>query len=243
MAVKKFTPIKGLLLEPDTSPYTGTTLTEDANVIDGNRFISVSGFWWVHYSYGVELDAAEASLNVTRIECYGYVNVTPTDWYDASHDSFKVYKSDDNSTWTHVEDFDGPSLHDLGLNEWGTTLELTTPTAAKYWKVVYVDATTVAFLPGGSSGNIGEVEIYGVEYSGYFSGYVYEQGGPIARTLYLHNRSDGSLVGTTTSSGNGYYYLETTHPGSHYIVCLDDPAGEDYNDLIIGDIYPTTISG
>ena len=77
----------------------------------------------------------------------------------------------------------------------------------------------------------------------YFDGYVYEQGSPVQRTLFLHNRSDGSLVDTTTSSGNGYYYLETTYSGSHYVVCLDDSAGEDYNDLILGDIYPTTISG
>jgi hypothetical protein len=46
---------------------------------------------------------------------------------------------------------------------------------------------------------------------------------------------------TTTSSGNGYYYLETTYSGSHYIVCLDDFAGEDYNDLIIGDVCPTEV--
>ncbi len=75
----------------------------------------------------------------------------------------------------------------------------------------------------------------------YFSGYVYEEGNSVARTLYLHNRSNGSLVDTTTSSGNGYYYLETSSSGSHYIVCLDDSAGEDYNDLVIGDIYPTEV--
>ena len=80
-------------------------------------------------------------------------------------------------------------------------------------------------------------------YSGYFSGYVYELGSPVQRTLFLHRRDNGVLADTITSSGNGYYYLETTYSGSHYVVCLDDSAGEDYNDLIIGDIYPTTISG
>jgi len=77
----------------------------------------------------------------------------------------------------------------------------------------------------------------------YFSGYVYEQGSSVSRKLYLHNRSDGSLIDTTTSSENGYYYLETTHSGSHYIVCIDDAVGEDYNDLIIGNVIPTTASG
>jgi hypothetical protein len=45
-------------------------------------------------------------------------------------------------------------------------------------------------------------------YSGCFEGYVYEQGSPVARTLYLHGRDAGNLMDTTTSSGNGYYYLE-----------------------------------
>ena len=80
-------------------------------------------------------------------------------------------------------------------------------------------------------------------YSGYFDGYVYELGTPVIRALNLHNRLNGYLMNSTTSSGNGYYYLETTYSGSHYIVCLDDAAGEDYNDLIIGNVYPTTISG
>lgn len=78
--------------------------------------------------------------------------------------------------------------------------------------------------------------------SGYFEGYVYEEGSPVERILYLYDRSDGSLIASTTSSGNGYYYLATTSSGSHYIVCLDDVAAPSYNDLILGNIYPT-ISG
>ena len=77
----------------------------------------------------------------------------------------------------------------------------------------------------------------------YFSGYVLENGNPISRIINLHDRNDGSFVATTTSSGNGYYYMETTSSGSHYIVCLDDEAGEEYNDLIIGPAFPITISG
>jgi len=74
---------------------------------------------------------------------------------------------------------------------------------------------------------------------GYFEGYVYEKGVPVSRKLYLHRRDTGELLDTTTSSGNGYYKLETTYSGSHYIVCLDDPAGEDYNDLVVGNVFPT----
>lgn len=78
-------------------------------------------------------------------------------------------------------------------------------------------------------------------YLGYFSGYVYELGSGVSRYMLLHNRSSGELLDTTTSSGNGYYYLETSYSGTHYIVCLDNDVGEDYNDLVIGNVIPTTI--
>lgn len=76
----------------------------------------------------------------------------------------------------------------------------------------------------------------------YFSGYTFEEETPVSRILYLHNRTDGSLVATTTSSGDGYYYLGTTYSGAHYIVCLDDEAGEDYNDMILGNMFPIEIT-
>ena len=75
----------------------------------------------------------------------------------------------------------------------------------------------------------------------YFEGYVYELGLPVSRKLFLHRRSDGTLEYSTTSSGNGYYYMTTTNSGAHYIVCLDDIAGESYNDLIIGNVYPEEV--
>jgi len=85
-------------------------------------------------------------------------------------------------------------------------------------------------------------EYYTTLYRGYFDGYVYENDTPVERKLYFHRREDGSYLGTTTSSGDGYYYFQTTYSGSHYIVCLDDHVGVDYNDLIHGDVYPTEIT-
>jgi hypothetical protein len=83
-----------------------------------------------------------------------------------------------------------------------------------------------------------------IEVSYCVSGYVKENIIPINRQIYLHNRDTGALVTSTTSSGgDGYFYMETTYSGAHYVVCLDDLAGENYNDLIYGNIYPTTISG
>ena len=78
----------------------------------------------------------------------------------------------------------------------------------------------------------------------YLSGSVREMGVPVARKLAAYKSSSGELVDTTTSnSGTGYFYLETTDYEAHHIVALDDDYGDSYNHLIYGKIYPTTISG
>jgi len=88
-----------------------------------------------------------------------------------------------------------------------------------------------------------ELIVTWILYKGYFSGYTFEQSNPVSRKLYLYERPTGDLVTTTTSSGDGYYYMETASSGSHNIVCLDDVAGVKYNDIISGNIFPTTVSG
>ena len=78
----------------------------------------------------------------------------------------------------------------------------------------------------------------------YMEGYVKETIVPSARTVYAYRADTGELMDYTTSnSGTGYFYLETSYSGAHYLVCLDDVAGTNYNDLVYGQIYPTVISG
>jgi len=79
----------------------------------------------------------------------------------------------------------------------------------------------------------------------YFDGNVTEQGLPAGgRIVRAYRKDTGYMVDETTSaSGTGYFYLETTYSGTHDIVCLDDMAGYNYNDLIFGDVIPTTLSG
>ena len=98
---------------------------------------------------------------------------------------------------------------------------------------------------GGSYLTVGELElIEALPTSYYIEGYVKEGTIPVNRQIYLHNRNTGALITSTTSSGaGGYFYMETTYSGAHYVVCLDDVAGADYNDLIYGNIYPATTSG
>jgi hypothetical protein len=81
-------------------------------------------------------------------------------------------------------------------------------------------------------------------YVGYFSGYVYEENvsNPVSRKVCCYRRDTYDLVDTTTSSGNGYYYLETTYSGSHFIVALDDDAGTQYNLAALDYMVPVTIS-
>jgi hypothetical protein len=74
----------------------------------------------------------------------------------------------------------------------------------------------------------------------FIEGYVYEKGNPVVRQIYLYDRSTGVLVDSTVSSG-GYYYVETSNSGSHFIVCLDDSSGVAYDDLIIGNVYPEEV--
>jgi len=76
----------------------------------------------------------------------------------------------------------------------------------------------------------------------YFEGTVTERGLPVIRNVACHRADTYELMDYTTSaSGTGYYRLETSYSGVHYIVCQDDEAPLDYNDLVLGKMEPTEI--
>lgn len=78
----------------------------------------------------------------------------------------------------------------------------------------------------------------------YFSGYVYEinTSNPISRVVRLYRRSNGELIDSTTSSSkNGYYYVETPYDGDHYIVALDDELGVQYNLVALDWMVPISM--
>jgi hypothetical protein len=79
----------------------------------------------------------------------------------------------------------------------------------------------------------------------YVEGNVVEQDlFPVERKVRMYRADTGEIVDETTSaSGTGYFKLETTYSGAHYVVCLDDEGLPDYNDLIYGRIYPAVIEG
>lgn len=69
-----------------------------------------------------------------------------------------------------------------------------------------------------------------------------DTGANAARTVRLYKRSDGSLVASTTSNGTtGVYTFNTglpVIPTEHYVVCLDDASGTQYNALILDKVVP-----
>lgn len=85
---------------------------------------------------------------------------------------------------------------------------------------------------------IGEEWVYAPnQITYYFDGHVKVRTQLVDRQLFLHRRDTGMLVGSDISE-NGYYYIKTTYSGTHYLVCLDDPLGEVFNDLVRGSILP-----
>jgi hypothetical protein len=73
----------------------------------------------------------------------------------------------------------------------------------------------------------------------YYHGYVKEKGVYVSRKVYLYKRDTGLLMDSGMSNaGTGYYLLETSVSGEHFILALDDDAGDDYNALVQDRIYP-----
>lgn len=139
---------------------------------------------------------------------------------------------------------------DWDLKSWTTLKTVTDGTTSwQAWEFTnttayqYIRCRATAGTGNGSYWGVYEIEMFECQFTGSFSGYVYEQGSPVDRTLYLYRRDTGAYVDTTTSSGDGSYSFTTTNSGPHFIVCLDDEAGEDFNDLVFGNVIPTTVSG
>lgn len=75
-----------------------------------------------------------------------------------------------------------------------------------------------------------------------FSGIVTVNDVPVQRELRFFRRDNDTYLSSTTSSGaTGFYYNETSFGGQHDIICLDDVATPDYNDLIMAKCIPVPL--
>ncbi len=154
----KLSPDKGLRLEPDNTPLSGS-MVECATLIDEVLYTSATGkLWYFHYAYGLDLASAQT---VASIICRAALSNTPSAWYSAAYDSVTVYKSDDGSSWTEVEQFDGPPIIYTAYQQMAFELEFASPQTARFFKVRNTEASsTLATTPGGASLLISEIEAY-----------------------------------------------------------------------------------
>ena len=85
----------------------------------------------------------------------------------------------------------------------------------------------------------GSVQTYTPPPDYYYHGYVKEKGAYVTRKVYLYKRNTGALIDSCMSNAStGYYLLETSVSGEHFVVALDDDAGDTYNALIEDRLYP-----
>lgn len=127
-----------LSLEPDSSPYTSGAMESLALFLDAYlSLLHIDCSWLASYSYGFQLSEQR---EVSNIYCCFYAEGFSTTWFGATFDSVEVFKSNDNSSWTSVEQFDAPPLTQISTFFGFFTLTLTTPQTAQYFKVVNIES-------------------------------------------------------------------------------------------------------
>jgi len=205
--------ITGLFLEPDSAPYTSTTLNTRPALVDGDKYNNGgTNYWYTHYAYGLDFGV---STTISGLAVYGHTAAdTPTTWL-AGHDSFNVYKSDDNSTWTFVETFDAPPIIHSAPLEWGFEVVFSTNQTARFFKIIYTDPVTTIGFNSGLSGWIGEIVPHLAEVI------IFNFSNPVPTDL-------AKAYGTTTQ-----LYLTTTVSGPAPSYIYDAVFYDAYNDSII----------
>ena len=195
---------------------------------------NTDGSCYIEWNFGTSSGIKVVQVQMCRRDDAGAENF-PKD--------FKVLAS-------NVGNFTGEEINygiyqnnDANLGEWGNWCTM----SGSVDKYQYLRMEIHSKWNSGSSVNwvaIKEVRFYIEVYSGYFSGTVYELGSTISGAqLFVYRRDTGEYLGSTTSSGDGGFYVTTSYSGSHFLVCLDIDGGQSYNDLVYGEMYPVTISG
>ena len=155
-------PVQGLYKLNESDPINSTLTLTLPTLIDGvTDVFAIAQNWSRQYSYAVDLGAA-GEISGLDIYCrctYG----TPTDWYQPGNDwgTVGVYKSDDNVTWSLVQQYEEPPSFSSGLQQWNFRLTLPSNQTARYFKVRNnqpVGKTGLA-VEGGALLQIAEIEL------------------------------------------------------------------------------------
>jgi hypothetical protein len=136
----------GLRSISEMAPYTSEVLIAEPVITDGafigeHVWSDFEGGDGATQSYGIDQGCAAVArmLQIHFESSYGMT--IPSGWEGTR--VFKVYRSDDNSAWTHVEDFTDPTIvHDENL-KFHIRLVFSNPVASRYFKVVSTGAVNV----------------------------------------------------------------------------------------------------
>jgi len=147
-------PSDGLYLE-DTGAAGDAVMTTGASLLYDDDLDTpaspTNDYWYYHYAYGLDLGSPKT---IRYLEVFD--DVQTNSWNSAAHDSVAVYKSNDNITWTHVQDFDGPT-RSLGI--W--RLLFSTAQTARYFKVYNIETASTLAGPGAASIKVTEIRAMG----------------------------------------------------------------------------------
>lgn len=158
----QYSPTQGLYLANDDTP-TSSTLASQPDMIDGDYLTANSKGYWQggKHSYGFDLGSSKL---VKVIKIYGITASGQfVGYFNPSWKTFDMYSSNDNSTWSLVQTYDGPPFDQdrLGAPSTGVdiTFTLTNETTARYFKIRNT-GLGVAFSPGGASWRPSELNVW-----------------------------------------------------------------------------------
>jgi hypothetical protein len=164
IAVKKTPapePVLGLYRYNENDPINSTLTLTDSGLIDGNKTTQVQSHNWnKNDSYAVDLGTAGevAGVDLYCETTYG----TPTDWYQPGNGwgTVGLYKSDDNITWSLIEEQVEPSNISSSAGLWNFRCMFPSNQTARYFKIRCNCTTRNWFaVEGGSLIQIAEIEL------------------------------------------------------------------------------------
>ena len=120
----------GLKLQPDTPPYTGTTLSSVPGIVDG-IWTTNYGEFIKDYSYGVDFGTAKPITRLFVFHTYGDTWRTPY----IDYATMELYYSNDNATWTLIQEYIAPT-HTIGSSAGSGFVVDFTSVNARYYKIV-----------------------------------------------------------------------------------------------------------
>lgn len=117
----------------DSTPLVGpSTNTIESGLIDGNYTNTVDTFWQNTKAYMIDMGS---SVTLDEIVVRFYVSSgTPTSWISGNRE-VGLYISDDDATYTFVEEQAGPTLFDGTPNYGAFRFTFSSPQTARYFKL------------------------------------------------------------------------------------------------------------